>query len=140
MEHCSLWEGRSVSDGWEIPCISCILTVYYHVHKNPTLACIFNQMNPVYTLHPLSLRSITILSSHLCLGLTSSLLASGYQDIWLVTNSTSISVVMMPSWMQTLVPDWWLSCSFPSKMYNALLVSSSSSSSPLSLFRLLGIQ
>jgi len=28
----------------------------------------------------------------------------------------------MPSWMQTLVPGWWLSCSFPSKMYNALLV------------------
>lgn len=122
MEYCCLWEGMSVSDGWEIPCISCTLTVYYHVHKNSKLVCIFSQMNPVYTLHPLSVRSITILSSHLCLGLTSSLFASGFQDTWLVTNSSSISVVMMPLWMQALVPGWWLSRSSPSKMYNALLV------------------
>lgn len=70
-----------------------------------------------YSLCPPSsfFKIIIILSSHLGCGLPSSLFASGFQHILLVTNCTPISADMMPSCMETPVPNWWLSCPFLSK-------------------------
>jgi hypothetical protein len=48
------------------------------IHKSPPPVPILSQMNPVYAPHPTSRRSILILSSHLCLGLPSGLLPSGF--------------------------------------------------------------
>ena len=50
--------------------------VHYRIHKSPKHVPILSQIDPVYALHPTSLRSILILSSHLSLGLSSDLLPS----------------------------------------------------------------
>jgi hypothetical protein len=52
----------------------------YHIHKSPPPVPILSHINPVHApppLHPTSWRSISILSSHLCLGLPCCLLPSG---------------------------------------------------------------
>jgi hypothetical protein len=49
--------------------------VYYHVHKNLPHAHILSQMNPVH-IHPISVRSFAILSSHIRLNFPSGLLPS----------------------------------------------------------------
>jgi hypothetical protein len=51
--------------------------VHYHVHKNTPQVSIISQINPVHTT-PFHLRSILLLSTHLCLDLPSSLFLSGF--------------------------------------------------------------
>jgi hypothetical protein len=49
------------------------LKVHCNVHKSPQLVPVLSQMNPAQNSHPISLRSIVILSFHICLGLPSAL-------------------------------------------------------------------
>jgi hypothetical protein len=62
----------------ELPSISWNLKVHYRVHKSPPLVPILNHINPVQQLHPISLRSILILFTHLRLCLPSSLFLFGF--------------------------------------------------------------
>jgi hypothetical protein len=57
--------------------------VYYRIHNSPLTALNQCQINPVHTLHPSSLTSIYILSSHLRLGLPSCIFLSGYVLFWI---------------------------------------------------------
>jgi hypothetical protein len=50
---------------------------HYRVHKGPPLVPISSQMNPVHIFHPVFLRSLLILFSHLRLDLRSGLFPSG---------------------------------------------------------------
>jgi hypothetical protein len=52
--------------------------VDYRVYEGPPLVPILSQMNPVHTLHPISLLSILTLSSYMRLSLSSSLFPSGF--------------------------------------------------------------
>jgi hypothetical protein len=52
-------------------------TVHYRPHNSPPLVPILNQINPFHT-SSTYLRSILILSTHLCLGLPSGLFLSGF--------------------------------------------------------------
>jgi hypothetical protein len=52
--------------------------VQYRAHKSPPLVPILSQIGPVHQPHPVSLRSILILPTHLRLGLPSSLFPSGF--------------------------------------------------------------
>jgi hypothetical protein len=54
--------------------------VYYCVHKSPPLVSILSQVDPTHTIpsHPISLWSISILSTYLRLGLPSGLFPSGF--------------------------------------------------------------
>jgi hypothetical protein len=75
MEPSPSWEANSCSATWGIPNILRNTEVYYCVRKNLPLVSILGQMNPVHTHHPIIIRSILILLSHLCLGLPSGLLS-----------------------------------------------------------------
>lgn len=46
--------------------------IYYHVHNNCPLVSVLNQINSVHTPHPKSLRPISILYTHLRIGLSPS--------------------------------------------------------------------
>ena len=52
--------------------------VHYRIHKSPPPVSILSQIDPVCAHHPTSRKSISILSSHLCLGLPSGLNRSGF--------------------------------------------------------------
>jgi hypothetical protein len=52
------------SAGQGIPSFLMNLGVYYHIHKGLQLVPILSQSNPSRSLHPISLRSILILSFH----------------------------------------------------------------------------
>jgi hypothetical protein len=51
---------------------------HYLDHKNPPLVPIFSKMNPVHITPSVSLTSLLILFSYVCLGLPSSLFLSGF--------------------------------------------------------------
>jgi hypothetical protein len=53
--------------------------VHHRIHNSPPPVPILSQLDPIYTPpHRTPRRSILILSSHLCLGLSSGLLPSGF--------------------------------------------------------------
>jgi hypothetical protein len=54
------------------------LKVHYRVHKNSSPVPIRRQINLAHTTHPISLRSILILSTHLHLDLRSGLILSNF--------------------------------------------------------------
>jgi hypothetical protein len=70
------WEATSCAATQELPNILWNPKVHHCVHKSPPLVPILRQINPVHTT-PSYLRSILILSTHLCLGLPRSLFPSG---------------------------------------------------------------
>jgi hypothetical protein len=72
----SPWETDSLSFSQEIPRLLWNPKVHYRVHNSPPLVPILNQMRPVNTSHPVSLRSILILSCRL--SLTHGLFPSGF--------------------------------------------------------------
>jgi hypothetical protein len=75
MELSHFWEAVSCWATQVLPNILWNLNIHYHVHKSLLLVHILSQINLVHTIpsHPIPLRSILILSSHLHLGLPSGL-------------------------------------------------------------------
>jgi hypothetical protein len=51
----------------EITCLLCSSKVHFRVHNSPKVVPILSHMNPVHIPHPISLRSILILSAHVLL-------------------------------------------------------------------------
>ena len=77
------WEANWFAASQEIPRISRNPKVHYRTHKRPPFVPILGQPNQVHT--PTSWRSILILSTHVCLGLPSGLLPSGFPTNTLYT-------------------------------------------------------
>ena len=78
MEQNPSWEANRFSASQEIPCFLWNPKVHYRIHKCPPPVLIPSQLSPVRTHHPISLRSILILSSHLRLCLLSGLVPSDF--------------------------------------------------------------
>jgi len=70
-QHSPSWEANKFSVSQEIPRILWNPEVRYRIHKCPPPVLILSHFDPIHTPHPTSWRSIVILCSHLCLGLTS---------------------------------------------------------------------
>ena len=81
MEQSPSWNANRVSASQEIPCILCNRKVHYRIYKCLSCASSIQSTLP----HPTSWRSILILSSHLRLGLPSSLFSSGFPTKTLYT-------------------------------------------------------
>jgi hypothetical protein len=77
MEQSPSWEAASCAAIQELPNILWNMKVHYHVYKSPQLVPIPSQINRVHTT-PSYLRSLSILSTHLHLGLPSGILPSGF--------------------------------------------------------------
>ena len=92
MEQNSSWEANWFSASQEIPRVSRNPKVHYRTHKLPPPVSILSQFDPVHTPHPISLISILILSSHLCLGLPSGLFPSVFPTKTLYTPILSLKV------------------------------------------------
>jgi hypothetical protein len=71
MEHSSVWETNSLSANQEIPCLLWDPKVHYIVHKSPSRVPLLIQMNPFHIITRSFSKVILILSSQLCLCLTS---------------------------------------------------------------------
>ena len=72
------WEANWFAASQEIPRISWNPKVHYRTHKRAPHVSILGQPNPSIYPHPTSWKSILILSTHLCLGLPSGLVPSGF--------------------------------------------------------------
>ena len=77
MEQSPSWEADRCSASQEILRILWEPKVHYRAYKCPPPVPILSQINPVHAPHASSWRSISILSSHLLLGLQSGLVPSG---------------------------------------------------------------
>jgi len=108
MEKGPSWEDNSHLAGQGILCLLGNLKNHSHVHKDLPLVPILNQMNPVHILWPISIRSILILSSHLCLGLPSWLFLS----VFATKHVSSLSclpcaLTTSSSWFDHPNKIWW---------------------------------
>jgi hypothetical protein len=72
IEQSPSWKAKRFSASQEIPRILWNPKAHYSIHKSPTLVSVQSQIDPVHAL-PVDLKSILVLSSHLRLGLPSSI-------------------------------------------------------------------
>ena len=77
MEHSLSLEAKKPSASLDFLSILCIPKILYRIRKNPPNVSILSHIDSVHGLHPTSLGTILVLSSHLSLGLPSSLFPSG---------------------------------------------------------------
>ena len=86
MKQSPFWEANRFSVSQEIPRILWKPEVHYRIHKYPPPVPIQSQLDPVHAPpHPISWRSILILSSHLRLGIPSGLFPLGFRTKILYT-------------------------------------------------------
>jgi hypothetical protein len=85
------WEAASCAPTEELPSILWNPDIHYRVHRNTPFVPILSQIDPV---HPLSLGSILILSTHLRLGLPSGLFFLAFPAISCMHSSSSHSCYM----------------------------------------------
>ena len=96
------WEANWFAASQEIPRISRNAKVHYRTHKRRHLSLSWaSPIQSIYT-HPTSLRSILILSTHLCLGLPSGLLPSGFPTKTLYTPLSSPIRATCPAYLSLL--------------------------------------
>ena len=96
MEQSPSWEANFFSASQEIPRILWDPKVHYLVCTNTPPIPILSQINQVRVPHPTSWRYILILSFHLCLGLPSGLLPSGFSTKTLYAPLLSPHTYYMP--------------------------------------------
>jgi len=72
------WKARVPQVGKQIPWILWNPKTDSYVHTSQYCIPVLSQINPIMTFHPISLKSILILPSHLCLRLSSGLLQAGF--------------------------------------------------------------
>ena len=87
MQRSPSWEANLLSASQEIPRILWNPKVHYLIHKRLPPVPILSQLDPVFTTHPTSCRSIWILAFHLRLGFPSGLFPSGFSTETLYTPS-----------------------------------------------------
>jgi hypothetical protein len=78
MELSPSWEASNCAATQELPSILWNPEIHYRVHKSPPLVLSWARSIESIPSHPIALRSILILSTHLRLGLPSGLLPSGF--------------------------------------------------------------
>jgi hypothetical protein len=95
MELSPSWEVANSAATQELPSILWNPKVHYRVHKSRPCVPILRQINLIHNTHPLSLRSILILSTRLHLGLSSGLFPSGFPTniLWSPGNNLSSTLL-----------------------------------------------
>jgi hypothetical protein len=92
----SSWGAANCAATRELSSILWNSKVQYRVYKSLPVVPILSHINPIHTTssHPISLRSILILSTHLSLGLPSGLVPSGFPTISYMHSSSPHSCYM----------------------------------------------
>jgi hypothetical protein len=108
MDLSPFWETADCAATQEFPTILRNPKVHYRAHKSPSPVPILSQMIQSIPSHPISLRSILILSTHLRLCLHCGLFPSGFPTNILIHSSSSHSCYMsFPSY-----PPWLDHCNY----------------------------
>jgi len=108
----SSWEANSSSASEEILYILWHPTLHYYVQNSPPFVPVPSQINPIHVLTSISWRCTLILSSHVQLGLSSSLFPSGittkipYEFIFFPMQATCPAHLHSPSSRHPNVI-WW---------------------------------
>jgi hypothetical protein len=105
MKQSPSWKANSHSDSQVIHSLLWNPKVHCCVHNSPPQVPILSQMHPIHASHPISLRSILILSSHLRLYLLTDLFPSRFPTIILYTSHLS-HACYMPRTSSSEVPHY----------------------------------
>ena len=112
MEQRPFWEANSFSASQYIPRILLKLKFHFLIYKSLLSVPTIRQTDPIHATHPYFRRSILILFFHLRLGLSSSLLPSGFLHQNPVHTSTLPHTCYMPCpsqspWFNHSCKVWW---------------------------------